>query len=117
MSFTEIVVVIGGLFVGYWVVSKLLLGGPGAAAAPGRNQGGAPAGRTPGAAPAWHEILKVAPDATVDQIRESYRILMSQYHPDKVATLGEELRTLAETRTKEITAAYRAAMRAHGQDA
>lgn len=117
MSFTEIVVVIGGLFVGYWVVSKLLLGGSGAAGAPGRSEGGAPAGRPSGAPQAWHEVLKVAPDATVEQIRESYKVLMSQYHPDKVATLGEELRTLAETRTKEITAAYRAALRARGQDA
>jgi DnaJ-domain-containing protein 1 len=31
---------------------------------------------------------------------------MSQYHPDKVATLGPEIRALAEQRAKELNAAY-----------
>lgn len=31
---------------------------------------------------------------------------VSEYHPDKVATLGEELRKLAEEKTKQINEAY-----------
>lgn len=31
---------------------------------------------------------------------------MSQYHPDKVASLGPELRDLCERKTKEINTAY-----------
>lgn len=35
---------------------------------------------------------------------------MSQYHPDKVASLGPELRDLCERKTKEINTAYDQAM-------
>ena len=45
------------------------------------------------------------------------RKLASQYHPDKVASLGPELRELAERKSREITQAYREVMRAHGDDA
>jgi DnaJ-domain-containing protein 1 len=31
---------------------------------------------------------------------------MTEYHPDKVASLGPELRALAEKKSKEINAAY-----------
>jgi DnaJ like chaperone protein len=36
---------------------------------------------------------------------------MAEYHPDKVAQLGEELRILAEAKSKEINAAYSEALR------
>jgi len=85
MSATEILVVVAGLFIGYWVVSKLFLRGPDAV--------------PPGASPAWHEVLKVSPDATVEQIKRSYEVLR-----------------LAEGKAKEITNAYRDAMRARGLD-
>ena len=55
---------------------------------------------------AWYEVLKVAPSASADEIKAAYRKQMEQYHPDRVAHLGEELRNLAEDRTKEINAAY-----------
>jgi DnaJ-domain-containing protein 1 len=67
--------------------------------------------------PAWHDVLNVPPHATVDEIRTAYKTLMSQYHPDKVASLGDELRTLAERKSKEITSACRQAMQSHGTDA
>ena len=53
-----------------------------------------------------HEILEVGPDATQEEIKSSYRRLVSQYHPDKVSHLGEEFRKLAEQRFKEIQEAY-----------
>jgi DnaJ-domain-containing protein 1 len=56
--------------------------------------------------PPWHDVLGVAPDATHEQIVSAYRSQMSQYHPDKVATLGPEIRALAEQRAKDINAAY-----------
>jgi len=31
---------------------------------------------------------------------------MNEYHPDKVSMLGDELKTLAESKTKEINEAY-----------
>ncbi|HXP00938.1 MAG TPA: DnaJ domain-containing protein [Luteibacter sp.] len=54
----------------------------------------------------WHEVLGVAPDATHQEIVAAYRARMSQYHPDKVANMGEEIRALAERRSREINTAY-----------
>ena len=56
--------------------------------------------------PPWHDVLGVAPDATHDQIVSAYRARMSEYHPDKVANLGPDIRALAEQKAKEINAAY-----------
>ena len=53
-----------------------------------------------------HTVLGVEPGATPEEIRQAYRRLAAQYHPDKVAHLGEELRALAEQRFKEIQQAY-----------
>lgn len=53
-----------------------------------------------------HEILGISPDADQKEIREAYRRLASQYHPDKVAHLGEEFHIMAEKRFKEIQSAY-----------
>lgn len=58
----------------------------------------------------WYTVLGLSSTASVEDIRASYRALMGQYHPDKVATLGLELRELAERKSKEIGAAYREAM-------
>ena len=64
-------------------------------------------------AKSWFAVLKVAPSASVDEIRRAYKLQMSQYHPDKVAALGAELRELAERKTKDITEAYRQGMARH----
>jgi len=53
-----------------------------------------------------HAVLGVASDASAKEIHQEYRRLARQYHPDKVAHLGEEFQTLAEKRFKEIQEAY-----------
>jgi hypothetical protein len=53
-----------------------------------------------------YEVLGVPPDAHQDEIHAAYRKLANQYHPDKVAHLGEEFHTMAEERFKEIQEAY-----------
>jgi DnaJ like chaperone protein len=53
-----------------------------------------------------YQTLGVAPDAGQDEIRQAYRRLAAQYHPDKAAHLGEELRLLAEKKFKAIQEAY-----------
>ncbi|MDO8684508.1 MAG: DnaJ domain-containing protein, partial [Armatimonadota bacterium] len=55
------------------------------------------------------------PSATAEEIKRSYKTLMSQYHPDKVATLGEEIRAVAERKSKDITRAYRYVMKSYGE--
>jgi len=64
----------------------------------------------PSPAPAanpW-EILGIARDAAPPEIHRAFRARMAEYHPDKVATLGVELRELAEEKSKAISAAYSA---------
>ncbi len=60
---------------------------------------------------AWYEILQVLPDSSMEDIRRAYRRRMSEYHPDKVTQLGEEIRQVAERKSKEINAAYEEASR------
>ncbi|HVZ44047.1 MAG TPA: J domain-containing protein [Ramlibacter sp.] len=62
----------------------------------------------------WWEVLAIPPNASVDNIRQAYRIQVSKYHPDKVSHLGEEFKAIAERRAKEINAAYDEAMRSRG---
>jgi DnaJ domain len=119
MSAAEVLVIVAGLFIGYWVVSKLFLSTKGDGKPNLSQSGGSESNanqRDENVVKTWHDTLNVPPDATADEIRRSYQILMSQYHPDKVATLGDELRALAESKTKEITSAYRHAMRLRGLD-
>lgn len=53
-----------------------------------------------------YAILGVQRGASHGEIHAAYIRLMSEYHPDKVANLGPELRALATRKTQEINAAY-----------
>ncbi len=59
----------------------------------------------------WYEVLEVEANSSSEEIKAAYRKLMKEYHPDKVATLGKDLQTLAERKTKEISEAYEIAMK------
>jgi len=52
------------------------------------------------------EVLGVRDSASATEISAAYYKLAQMYHPDKVASLGPEFRTLAESKMKEINAAY-----------
>ena len=43
----------------------------------------------------------------LDEIKPSYRKLIAQYHPDRVAAMGEEIREVAEKKAKEINRCLR----------
>jgi DnaJ like chaperone protein len=107
MTLNEIAVILFGLFAGYWVVSKLFFRHPKADTNPG------PA--SPPNAPRWYDILQVSATASPLEIRDAYKHLISKYHPDKVDSLGQELKDLAEHKSREITAAYQEGMRARGE--
>ena len=53
-----------------------------------------------------HEVLQVGPSASPDAIRAAYLARMKEYHPDRVAHLGEELQKLAHEKAQEIQRAY-----------
>lgn len=53
-----------------------------------------------------HTILGVPQGASQEAIRAAYRQLAAQYHPDKLAHLGEEFQILAEKKFKAIQSAY-----------
>jgi hypothetical protein len=53
-----------------------------------------------------YEVLGVSENATEAEIRQAYLQKIKEYHPDKVANLGKELRDLAESKSKEINLAY-----------
>jgi DnaJ like chaperone protein len=54
-----------------------------------------------------YEVLGIARSATGEDIQAAYRARMREYHPDKVAHLGEELQKLAHDKAVEIQQAYR----------
>jgi uncharacterized membrane protein YkvA (DUF1232 family) len=53
-----------------------------------------------------YRVLGIGPNATQAEIRQAYRKLANQYHPDKVSHLGQEFVKLSEKRFKEIQNAY-----------
>lgn len=55
-----------------------------------------------------YAVLGMAEDASMAEIDAAYRRKMSDYHPDKVANAAAEIKALAETRAREINAAYEA---------
>ena len=130
MSGTELLVIAFGLYIGYWVMSRFGTGKS------DKQQPSNPPGvdpeeqyertkrepdeqhrqqQTESIDPVfWYEVLSVAPTSSTQEIRHAYKTLISQYHPDKVASLGPELRELCERKTKEINVAYKRAMAERG---
>jgi hypothetical protein len=58
----------------------------------------------------WIAVLGLSESATVHDVKQAYKILIRQNHPDRVQDMSPALRTLAETETKRINAAYHQAL-------
>lgn len=53
-----------------------------------------------------YAVLGLDPGASDEKIERTWRQLMGKYHPDRVAGAADEIRALAELRSREINSAY-----------
>ena len=53
-----------------------------------------------------YKILEIDPSATDEQVKRAYKQMAIKHHPDKVATLGDDVKRAAEEKFKSIAAAY-----------
>lgn len=63
---------------------------------------------------AAYKVLGVAPTATDDEVKKAYRSMALKHHPDRVATLGEDIRKAAEKKFQEINDAKEKIFKARG---
>ena len=61
-----------------------------------------------------YRVLEITPNATDEEVKKAYRKMAVKYHPDKVATLGEDVQKAAEEKFKAVSQAYEAICRERG---
>jgi DnaJ-domain-containing protein 1 len=127
MTDGEILASLFGLTGGYWIVTAAMnwkarqqgdrsyhSGSPNENAS-GDDQQGAYQTQTPDRRNPnglrWFDVLGVPESSTREQIVLAYKRKISEYHPDKVARMGPEIVALAEMKSKQINAAYEAALK------
>ena len=60
----------------------------------------------------WIRILGVSESATIEEVKQAYKSLIKQNHPDRVQGMSQAFKKLAELETKKLNAAYRQALSA-----
>ena len=61
-----------------------------------------------------YRVLEITPEATDEEVKKAYRKMAIKYHPDKVATLGEDVQKAAEEKFKAVNQAYEAICKERG---
>ena len=106
MSANEMLVVVGGLFFGYLIVTVLMNPKNQASEKSQQHEGSNSSQQSTNqkfsakdehVPSSWFYILEVSETASMSEISTQYKRKIREYHPDKVAALGKELRELAES--------------------
>lgn len=63
---------------------------------------------------AAYKVLGISPDATDEEVKKAYRAMALKHHPDRVASLGEDVKKEAERKFQEINAAKDRIYKARG---
>ena len=98
MSPSEILVVIGGLVVGYGLISWLIARSASRAASGPVDSEWIRAH--------WYDVLGVRPNASIDDIKAAYAGKARQYEAAHVDGLAPELRASALRKSQELSLAY-----------
>jgi hypothetical protein len=58
----------------------------------------------------WFDVLGLSSSATMEQVKEAFKRLVKQNHPDRLHGMSPALRQLAEAETKRLNIAFRQAL-------
>lgn len=61
-----------------------------------------------------YKVLELTPDASNEEVKNAYRKLALKHHPDKVATLGDDVKKAAEEKFQQINNAKEMIFKARG---
>lgn len=86
------------------LIDQMDIAEAGAGAAPAADAIEAGADRT------WFAVLGLSPAATIEEVKEAYKRLVKQNHPDRLHGMAPALWQLAEAETKRLNAAFRQAL-------
>ena len=56
----------------------------------------------------YKKILNIKTVDNLDNLSRAYKLQIAKYHPDKVASMGDEIKEVAERQTKNINEAFEA---------
>ena len=61
-----------------------------------------------------YAVLEISESATDDEVRAAYKRMVVKHHPDRVASLGDDIRAAAEKKMREINEAKELIYKARG---